>query len=108
MRVSLGVGFLAMLISIVVGVLVGAVAGYAGGIVDNVLMRIVDVFLSVPSFILFLALNAILDPSIWNLILILGFFSWMDVARLVRAEFMALKERDYVLAARAVGAQSRA
>jgi peptide/nickel transport system permease protein len=107
MRVSLGVGFMAMLISIVVGVMVGAVAGYAGGMVDNVLMRIVDVFLSVPSFILFLALNAILDPSIWNLIMILGFFSWMDVARLVRAEFMALKERDYMLAARAVGAQSR-
>jgi peptide/nickel transport system permease protein len=104
MRVSLGVGFLAMLISISVGVLVGAVAGYTGGLLDNLLMRIVDVFLSVPSFILFLALNAILDPSIWNLIFILGFFSWMDVARLVRAEFLALKERDYVLAARAVGA----
>src|SRR5690606_21448702 len=71
------------------------------------LMRIVDVFLSVPSFILFLALNAILDPSIWNLIMILGFFSWMDVARLVRAEFLALKERDYMLAAQAVGAPSR-
>lgn len=105
MRVSLGVGFLAMAISIVVGVLIGALAGFAGGIIDNVLMRIVDVFLSVPSFILFLALNAILDPSVWNLILILGFFSWMDVARLVRAEFLALKERDYVLAAKAVGAQ---
>ena len=103
MRVSLGVGFFAMLISISVGVLVGALAGYTGGVVDNVLMRIVDIFLSVPSFILFLALNAILDPSIWNLILILGFFSWMDVARLVRAEILALKERDYVLAAHAVG-----
>lgn len=107
MRVSLGVGFLAMLISIGVGVLVGALAGYAGGLLDNLLMRVVDVFLSVPSFILFLALNAILDPSIWNLVLILGFFSWMDVARLVRAEFLALKERDYVLAARAIGATPR-
>jgi len=104
MRISLGVGFLAMLISICVGVFVGALAGYAGGLLDNFLMRIVDVFLSVPSFILFLALNAILNPSIWNLIFILGFFSWMDVARLVRAEFLALKERDYVLAARSVGA----
>lgn len=103
MRVSLGVGFLAMLISIAVGVLVGAVAGFVGGLPDNILMRIVDVFLSVPSFILFLALNAILDPSIWNLIFILGFFSWMDVARLVRAEVLAIKERDYVLAAQAVG-----
>lgn len=107
MRVSLGVGFMAMIISIMVGVVVGAIAGYAGGPVDTILMRIVDVFLSVPSFILFLALNAILDPSIWNLIMILGFFSWMDVARLVRAEFLALKERDYMLAAQAVGAPSR-
>ncbi len=104
MRISLGVGFLAMLISISVGVLVGALAGYTGGMLDNLLMRVVDIFLSVPSFILFLALNAILTPSIWNLIFILGFFSWMDVARLVRAEFLALKERDYVLAVRSVGA----
>lgn len=105
MRVSLGVGFLAMLISIGIGVFVGALAGFVGGILDNILMRVVDVFLSVPSFILFLALNAILEPSVWNLILILGFFSWMDVARLVRAEFLALKERDYVLAARSIGAE---
>jgi peptide/nickel transport system permease protein len=105
MRISLGVGFLAMAISISAGVFIGALAGYAGGLLDNILMRIADVFLSVPSFILFLALNAILEPSIWNLVLILGFFSWMDVARLVRAEFLALKERDYVLAARAVGAK---
>lgn len=103
MRVSLGVGFLAMLISIGIGVFVGAVAGFMGGILDDILMRLVDIFLSVPSFILFLALNAILDPSIWNLVMILGFFSWMDVARLVRAEFMALKERDYILAARSIG-----
>ena len=107
MRISLGVGFLAMLISSGVGILVGAVAGYAGGLLDNILMRIVDVFLSVPSFILFLALNAILTPSIWNIILILGFFSWMDVARLVRAEFLALKERDFLLAARAIGTGPR-
>jgi peptide/nickel transport system permease protein len=106
-RISLGVGFLAMIISIVIGVVVGALAGYAGGVLDNLLMRLADVFLSVPSFILFLALNAILNPSIWNLILILGFFSWMDVARLVRAEFLAFKERDYVMAARAVGATPR-
>jgi peptide/nickel transport system permease protein len=105
MRVSLGVGFMAMLIGVGVGVLVGAAAGYAGGIIDNILMRIVDIFLSVPSFVLFLALNAILQPSIWNVILILGAFSWMDVARLVRAEFLALKERDFVLAANTLGAR---
>ena len=104
MRVSLGVGFMAMFISIGVGVFIGAIAGYTGGILDNLLMRIVDIFLSVPSFILFLALNAILESSLWNLIFILGFFSWMDVARLVRAEFLALKERDYLVAERGIGA----
>lgn len=107
MRVSLGVGFLAMLISISLGTFIGVVAGYSGGIVDNILMRIVDVFLSLPSFILFLALNAILEPSIWNLVLILGFFSWMDVARLVRAETLAMKEREFVTASRSIGASPR-
>lgn len=104
MRVSLAVGFLAMFISIGLGVTIGAVAGYRGGLLDNVLMRLVDVFLSVPSFILFLALNAIFIPSIWTVVLILSAFSWMDVARLVRAEFLALKEREFVVAAHAVGA----
>ncbi len=104
MRVSLVVGVFAMLITIAVGISVGALAGYAGGLVDNILMRLVDIFLSVPSFILFLALNALLAPSIWNVVLILGMFSWMDVARLVRAEFLSLKERDFVMAAQALGA----
>jgi peptide/nickel transport system permease protein len=103
-RVSLAVGVFAMLISIVVGVTVGALAGYTGGLIDNVLMRLVDIFLSIPSFLVFLTLNVLLPPSIWNVVLILGFFSWMDVARLVRAEFLALKERDYILSARALGA----
>ncbi len=107
MRVSLSVGFLAMLISISLGILIGIVAGYSGGLLDNVLMRIVDIFLSLPSFILFLALNAILEASIWNLILILGFFSWMDVSRMVRAEILALKERDFVIASMSVGASPR-
>lgn len=103
MRISLLVGFLAMFISIGFGVLVGAISGYAGGILDNILMRVVDVFLSVPSFILFLALNALLKPNIWNIVLILGMFSWMDISRLVRADFMSLKEREFVVAARSIG-----
>ena len=107
LRVSLAVGFFAMLISVGLGITVGAVAGYAGGLLDNVLMRIVDIFLSVPSFIFFLALNALLAPSIWNVIFILGAFSWMDVARLVRAEFLALKEREFIISARAIGATPR-
>jgi peptide/nickel transport system permease protein len=103
MRLSMGVGLFAMLIGVALGVTVGALAGYAGGMVDNVLMRLVDIFLSVPSFVLFLALNALLKPGLWTIVFILGIFSWMEVARLVRAEFLALKERDFVLAARAIG-----
>ncbi len=103
MRISLSVGLFAMAIGVSVGVFVGALAGYAGGFVDNILMRTVDVFLSLPTFVLFLALNAIFPPSILTIIGILGVFSWMEVARLVRAEFLSLKERDFVLAARAIG-----
>src|SRR5690606_1954637 len=79
----------------------------AGGALDNALMRTVDIFLSVPSFMLFLALNALLQPGIWAIVLILGMFSWMEVSRLVRAEFLALKERDFVLAAHAIGVTPR-
>ncbi|MBN1284023.1 MAG: ABC transporter permease [Anaerolineae bacterium] len=103
MQISMGVGLFAMVIGVSLGVVVGATAGYMGGLVDNTLMRLVDVFLSVPSFVLFLALNALLAPGLWTIILILGMFSWMEVARLVRAEFLSLKERDFVLAARAMG-----
>ncbi len=103
MRLSLLVGFFAMLIGVSMGVVVGALAGYAGGVVDNTLMRTVDVFLSIPGFVLFLALNALLNPGLWTIVFILGLFSWMEVARLVRAEFLSLKERDFVLAAHAIG-----
>lgn len=103
MRISLAVGLLSMVVGLSVGITVGAISGYIGGLIDAILMRIVDVFLSVPSFVLFLALNAILQPSIWNIVLIIGMFSWMDVARLVRAEFMSLKQREFVLAAHAIG-----
>lgn len=107
MRISLAVGLLAMFIGLGVGILIGSLAGFTGGLIDNILMRIVDLFLSVPSFILFLALNAVLKPSIWNVVFIIGAFSWMDVARLVRAEFLTLKEREFVIAARAIGAPPR-
>lgn len=103
MRISLAVGLLSMTLGLAVGVAVGAVAGYAGGFIDSALMRLVDIFLSLPSFVLFLALNAILQPSIWNIVLIIGMFAWMDTARLVRAEFLSLKQRDYVLAAQSIG-----
>ena len=103
-RISLLVGFVAVGIATGIGILLGAVAGYYGRWVDALLMRFVDIMLCFPTFFLILAVIAFLDPSIWNIMIIIGLTGWMGVARLVRAEFMSLRERDFVLAARAVGA----
>lgn len=103
-QISLSVGFIAVGIAITIGMIVGAVAGFYGGVVDAVLMRFVDIMLSIPTFFLILAAIAILEPSIHVIMIVIGLTSWMDVARLVRAEFLTLKERDFVSAARAVGA----
>lgn len=105
-RVSLLVGFVAVGISISIGIIIGAVAGYYGGRVDMVLMRFVDIMLTFPTLFLILAVIAILEPSIQVIMVVIGITSWMDVARLVRAEFMSLSERDFVLAAKATGASS--
>lgn len=102
-RISLFVGFSAMLGAVVIGSVVGALAGYHGGRLDGVLMRFVDVVISFPSIFLLIALIAILEPSIDKLILVFAFLSWTGTARLVRGEFLTLKQRDYVLAARTLG-----
>ncbi|GMT47895.1 Dipeptide transport system permease protein DppC (TC 3.A.1.5.2) [hydrothermal vent metagenome] len=103
-RVSLSVGFVAVGIATFIGMIMGAVAGYYGGIADRLIMRFVDVMLSIPSFFFILAVIAFVGPSIWNIMIIIGITSWMGVARLVRAEFLTLKSREYILAARAIGA----
>ncbi len=103
-RISLLVGFVAVGISTLIGILAGALAGFYGGWVDAVIMRFVDIMLCFPTFFLILAVIAFLDPSIWNIMIVIGITSWMGVARLVRAEFLSLREREFVLAARAVGA----
>jgi peptide/nickel transport system permease protein len=102
-RVSLLVGFVAVGIATAIGLVIGALAGYYGGQVDSTLMRFVDVMLCFPTFFLILAVIAFWEPSIWKIMLVIGITSWMGVARLVRAEFLSLKERDYVQAARALG-----
>ena len=104
-QISLKVGFVAVGLATIIGVLLGAVAGYYGGWIDNVLMRLVDLMLCFPTFFLILAVIAVLEPSIWNIMIIIGLTSWMGVARLVRAEFLTLKEREFVQAARALGAR---
>jgi peptide/nickel transport system permease protein len=103
-QISLEVGFVAVGISTFIGMLVGALAGYYGGILDQVLMRLVDLMLCFPVFFLILAVIAMLGPGIWNIMIIIGLTSWMGVARLVRAEFLSLREREFVMAARALGA----
>jgi peptide/nickel transport system permease protein len=103
-RISLLVGFVAVGISTVIGIILGALAGYYGSWVDALVMRFVDIMLCFPTFFLILAVIAFLDPSIWNIMIVIGLTSWMGVARLIRAEFLSLRQRDFVLAAQALGA----
>ncbi len=103
-RISLSVGFVAMGIAMFIGVIIGAIAGYYGGWIDSVLMRFVDIMLSFPTYILILAIIALLQPGIFIIMAVIGLTGWADVSRLVRAEFLTLKERDFVLAAKSSGA----
>lgn len=101
-RVSLTVGFFSMLVSVALGTVVGTVSGYVGGAVDMLLMRFLDIIMSVPTFLLII-INAYVKPGLPTMIFIIAIFSWMGVARIVRAETMSLKERDFVLAAKNLG-----
>jgi peptide/nickel transport system permease protein len=102
--VSLSVGFVAVGISTFIGMILGSVSGYYGGVADRVIMRFVDVMLCFPSFFLILAVIAYIGPSIWNIMVVIGVTSWMGVTRLVRAEFLSVRERDFVQAAISQGA----
>ncbi len=99
-RVSLWVGFIAVGISSAVGILLGLLAGYFGGVIDEIIMRFVDIMLCFPSFFLILAVIAFLEPSLNNIMIVIGLTSWMGVARLVRAETLSLREREFIQAAR--------
>jgi peptide/nickel transport system permease protein len=101
--ISLSVGFVAVFVSLVIGVVVGAVSGYFGGWVDNILMRIVDAIMCFPTFFLILTAVALLGPSLLNVIVVIGLVSWTGTARLVRAEFLTLREAEYVRAAKGLG-----
>ena len=106
-RISLSVGFVAVALAITLGTSVGVTAGYFGGIIDQFLMRLVDLGLSFPPLIFLLALASILTrPSIFLIMVIIGLLQWMITARLVRAEFLSLKDQDFVTAARALGASN--
>ncbi len=104
--ISLKVGFVAVGIAVLIGTVLGAISGYYGGLMDIVIMRFVDIMLCFPSFFLILAVIAFMEPSIFNIMAVIGFTSWMGITRLVRAEFLTLKERDFVLAVKAMGASN--
>jgi peptide/nickel transport system permease protein len=103
-RISLAVGFVSVGIAVLIGILLGAVAGYNGGIVDAFIMRLVDLMLVFPRFFLLLAVLTFLNPSIWTIMAVIGLTGWMGVTRLVRAEFLALREREFVIWSESIGA----
>jgi len=102
-RVSLAVGFVAIGIATLIGIILGAFAGYYEGFIDSLIMRFVDIMLSIPTFFLLLTVIALVGPGLLIVMIVIGLTSWMSVARLVRAEFLTLKNREFVLAARSIG-----
>jgi len=102
-RISMSVGLMAVLISSFIGILLGSISGYLGGWVDNVIMRFVDIVLTIPTLFLILILVVFLGPSIFNIMFIIGLTSWTDIARIMRAEVMKLKKSGFVDAARLTG-----
>jgi len=105
-RVSLTVGVAAMAMTVAIGVMVGLMSGFFGGAVDFVLMRLTDVMLALPALLLAMAVVAVLRPSLFSILLVIGLVSWTQVARVVRAETLSMVQRDFVIAARALGAPS--
>lgn len=105
-RISLAVGIVAMIATVITGAVIGVIAGYRGGIVDTLLMRFVDTMLCFPQVFLLLVVAAFVPPSLLTISLIIGLTSWMEVARIVRAEILRLKAQDFVQAAVALGASS--
>ena len=103
-RISLSVGFLSMLLSTTIGTLIGTISGYMGGKIDMLLMRFTDIFMSVPSFLLMVVINSLFPPKVYSMIIILGLFEWCQIARITRAETLSLKEKDFVIASRHLGA----
>lgn len=105
-RVSIVVGVASMTLQLVIGVIMGAIAGYFGGIAEKIIMRIIDVIMCFPFFVIAISVAAVVGPGVNNLIIIIGFLMWPNIARIVRAEILSLKENDYIMAAKAMGLSS--
>lgn len=106
-RISMSVGIVSTAVSVIIGVILGAVAGYIGGIVDAIIMRIVDIFMCFPFYLIAIVVAGILGPSLLILMAIMGILSWPKIARIVRAEVLTLKQKDFIEASRALGLDSR-
>ncbi len=102
-RISLLVGVVSVGISIFIGIFIGVISGYLGGVIDEIIMRILDFFMAIPTLFLILIIQIQLKPSIYNVMIVIGLTSWMGTARLVRAEVLSIKQRVFVLAARSRG-----
>jgi len=105
-RISLTVGFVASFINLTVGVVYGGISGYYGGHVDNIMMRIVEVLSGIPLLLYVILLMVVLKPGLQNILIALGLVYWLGMARIVRGQILSLKEQDYVLAARTIGADN--
>jgi len=103
-RVSLSVGFVAAGVAVTVGTVIGAIAGYFGGWVDDILMRFTEIIMAFPTFFLLLTIISIVERSIFNIMVVIGLTSWTGLARMVRGQILSLREQEFVLAARALGA----
>jgi peptide/nickel transport system permease protein len=106
-RVSLSVGLVAVSIYTTIGVILGAFAGFYGGRIDSIVMRSADVVLAFPSLIIIITIVSVLGPSIWNIMWVIGLLGWPPIARIVRAQFLSLREQEFVIASRASGARNR-
>ena len=102
-RISLLVGIFSVSLSLGIGVLYGLISGFNGGNCDRLMMRALDVFLAIPTLFLILTIQILLTPSLWNVVVVIGLTSWMGVSRLVRAEVLSIKNRPFIIAARARG-----
>lgn len=104
-RISLSIGFLAAIVAVVVGTSLGSIAGYFGGMADNLIMRFTDAVLSIPSLFFLIVLSVTLGPSVRTMIIVIGLLSWMELARIIRANVLSLKGREFVEAAQTIGAR---
>jgi len=103
-RISMIIGFLAAGISTILGIGLGSISGYYGGMIDDIIMRIVDIFMVIPTFFLILIIIALFGSSMWNVMVVIGITSWPGTARIMRAQFLAVREKEFIEAAKALGA----